>query len=357
MQGNYFGKAPFIVTPFQGAQEAGFKVISAAGTTVNGTSSASFAEAIHVAQLADIIVFAGGIDNTLEREGLDRNTISWPGNQLDLMKNLASLGKPLVVVQFGGGQVDDTKILADDNVRNVTLGDLTIDKAHAQVQAIIWAGYPGQSGGTAIFDIITGAAAPAGRLPVTQYPAEYTQRVRMTDMSLRPSRDNLGRTYRWYKTPVLEYGHGLHFTSFEFSWQRQPAAEYNIQHLIRAGHSKFLDLASLDTFEICVRNAGNITSDYVGLLFLSGNSGPGPQPLKSLVAYSRAHDIQGGSSAILTLKVTLGSIARVDKDGDLWLFPGRYRLVLDTKDGVLTHSFLLVGNSECIYRFPRDKSP
>jgi hypothetical protein len=131
MQGNYFGNAPFIVTPFQGAQEAGFKVISAAGTTVNGTSSAGFVEAIHIAKLADIVVFAGGIDNTLEREGLDRNTISWPGNQLDLVENLASLGKPLIVVQFGGGQVDDTEILANEDVRNVSISrNLTTEKVY-----------------------------------------------------------------------------------------------------------------------------------------------------------------------------------------------------------------------------------
>lgn len=38
------------------------------------------------------------------------------------------------------------------------------------VNALVWAGYPGQSGGTAIINILTGKTAPAGRLPVTQYP-------------------------------------------------------------------------------------------------------------------------------------------------------------------------------------------
>ena len=55
----------------------------------------------------------------------------------------------------------------------------------SQVNALIWGGYPGQSGGTALFDILTGKTAPAGRLPITQYPAEYADQVPMTDMTLR----------------------------------------------------------------------------------------------------------------------------------------------------------------------------
>jgi len=42
------------------------------------------------------------------------------------------------------------------------------------VNGILWAGYPGQDGGTAIINIITGKTAPAGRLPVTQYPVSKT---------------------------------------------------------------------------------------------------------------------------------------------------------------------------------------
>lgn len=117
MQGNYFGVAPFIVTPLQGAINAGFRVTSAAGTAINSTSDAGFAEAINIAKSADVVVFAGGIDNTIEREARDRLTVEWTGNQLDLIKQLTSLGKPVVILQFGGGQVDDTELLENQAVR------------------------------------------------------------------------------------------------------------------------------------------------------------------------------------------------------------------------------------------------
>jgi len=116
MQGNYFGAAPFIVTPLQGAVTAGFRVQYAHGTDVGGTSDAGFKEAINIGKSADVIIFAGGIDHTIEDEAKDRLIITWTGNQLELIKQLAALGKPMIIVQFGGGQVDDSELLANDAV-------------------------------------------------------------------------------------------------------------------------------------------------------------------------------------------------------------------------------------------------
>jgi beta-D-xylosidase 4 len=82
----------------------------------------------------------------------DRYNITWPGNQLDLITQLANLSKPLIVVQMGT-QVDSSSLVSN-----------------AGVNGLVWAGYPGQDGGTAIVNILTGKTAPAGRLPVTQYP-------------------------------------------------------------------------------------------------------------------------------------------------------------------------------------------
>jgi beta-D-xylosidase 4 len=205
--------------------------------------------------------------------------------------------------------------------------------------------------------VITGAAAPAGRLSVTQYPEDFVNEVGMTDMSLRPAPTNPGRTYKWYTgKPVLEFGHGLHFTTFDFSWQRQPSTQYNIQQLLQASNKQTLDLAPFDTFHVDVRNTGGITSDYVALLFLQSNAGPTPHPNKSLVSFARAHHVNAGSSATLDLGVTLGSVARADEEGDFWLYAGDYQLVLDIGDGVLSHSFSLTGSSARIVQWPRDLS-
>jgi xylan 1,4-beta-xylosidase len=81
------------------------------------------------AKKSDAIVFAGGIDNTIEAEGQDRTNLTWSGNQLDLIQQLSIVGKPLVVLQMGGGQVDSSSL-----------------KSNVNINSLIWGGYPGQSG-------------------------------------------------------------------------------------------------------------------------------------------------------------------------------------------------------------------
>jgi xylan 1,4-beta-xylosidase len=116
LQGNYYGVAPYLITLAQGGKNAGLEITFTNGTGISSTSTAGFAEAVQIAKAADAIVFAGGIDQSIEREAHDRSTIEWPGNQLALIGALETLHKPLIVVQFGGGQVDDTKLEANKTV-------------------------------------------------------------------------------------------------------------------------------------------------------------------------------------------------------------------------------------------------
>ncbi|KAI0778756.1 glycoside hydrolase family 3 protein [Trametes elegans] len=369
MQGNYQGVAPYLVSPLLGAQQAGFDVEYVLGTNVTTRNDTSgFPAAIAAAKAADAVIFAGGLDETVEREEVDRLNVTWPGSQLELVAELERVGKPLIVTQFGGGQLDDTAL-----------------KHSRAVNAIIWGGYPGQSGGAALFDILTGKAAPAGRLPITQYPAEYAEQVQMTDMTLRPSATNPGRTYKWYTgTPVYEFGFGLHYTTFDFAWAAPgiaanasttaanttvaavgnetnatsfagPARTYAIADLVSRGDgaASFLDLAPLDTFAVRVTNTGRATSDYVALLFVSGEFGPAPRPRKQLVAYTRVHGLAPRRSVVAELPVTLGAIARADETGAKWVYPGTYTLALDT-DGALKHTFTLTGEAAKIATWPSD---
>ena len=52
---------------------------------------------------------------------------------------------------------------------------------------LIWAGYPGQTGGFAIASIVFGQYNPDGRLPITLYPASYVNAVSMFGMRMRPT--------------------------------------------------------------------------------------------------------------------------------------------------------------------------
>ena len=112
--------------------------------------------------------------------------------------------------------------------------DLTFIRDSPQYASLIWAGYPGQSGGLAIASVIFGQYNPGGRLPITFYPATYIDQVAMTDMSMRPSSTNPGRTYKFYTgQAVYEFGYGLSYTNFSYTWYNDSrSVSYSIQSLV-----------------------------------------------------------------------------------------------------------------------------
>jgi beta-D-xylosidase 4 len=124
MQGNYHGVAPHLVSPLQGLMNAGFQVTFSMGTNTSSNDTIDFGDSIDVAKAADMIIFAGGIDETIETEALDRLDISWPANQFALIQQLASLKKRLIVLQFGGGQVDNTWLKSNPTVRTISFINL-----------------------------------------------------------------------------------------------------------------------------------------------------------------------------------------------------------------------------------------
>ncbi|SPO00072.1 related to xylan 1,4-beta-xylosidase [Cephalotrichum gorgonifer] len=323
MQGNYFGIAQGIVSPQNGFKEAGYTVVNSAGQ-------------------ADVIVFVGGIDVATEAEDKDRNDITWPSQQLNQISQLAqqSGDKPFIVVQLGT-MLDSSEILRNDGV-----------------DGLIWGGYPGQDGGKAIADIVSGVSAPAGRLPVTQYPGSYTRDVRMTDMNLLPGTGNPGRTYKWYTgTPVFEFGYGLHYTNFTVSFDADLMADlpatFNTADLVAQEVDGVLykDLLPFASIPVTVTNEGELSSDFVVLAFLKGEYGPLPYPNKSLVAFTRVHDVAPGESAKATMDINIGTVARSDEAGDLVLFPGKYKIVLDIDDRDVWE-FSIEGEQEVLDSWP-----
>lgn len=304
------------------------------------------------AEQADVIIYVGGIDNDVEAEDFDRHDLTWSGNQIDIIERLSEYGKPMVVVQMGT-MLDDSPIVNNENIT-----------------ALLWAGYPGQSGGTAIFNIIQGITAPAGRLPVTQYPAHYVGQIPMTDMTLRPNETtgSPGRTYMWYEDePIFEFGYGLHYTDFSVSFDEdsstnatanstESGASYSIQDLTNNCGERYPDLCAFSTFDVTVSNTGDVSSDYVVLGYLAGQFGPQPYPRKQLKAYARVHDVEAGSSASASLELNLGSLGRVADNGDKTLYPGDYALVIDN-DAKAVRNFTLTGEPVVLDHWPQPPPP
>lgn len=167
--------------------------------------------------------------------------------------------------------------------------DLSALKSNSKIQSILWVGYPGQSGGDAIAQVIFGKRSPAGRLPVTYYTANYVNQVSLEDMGMRPnaSNGNPGRTYRFFTgTPVYEFGTGLSYTNFTYKWISNKETHVSASQINK-------EVSKDTTFKwnsqvaashsVQVSNIGNVESDVVVLAFLvPPNPGKDGNPLKYL---------------------------------------------------------------------------
>lgn len=221
LQGNYAGSAPFLpISPLKGIQTFSvgqFSVVFEAGCFMdsNATDAANFSAAEAAATTADATVLVVGADQLRGgAEGNDRggqyfpadpkskadHSIGLPAPQDALVAAVAAAakGKPVIVVVISGESLD--------------LG--AIDA----VGAIMWSGYPSQSGGTALANAIFGLYNPSGRLPITFYKTGYAALVSEQDMGMRPNKTtgNPGRTSRFYSGREVAYPAftGLSYTNF-----------------------------------------------------------------------------------------------------------------------------------------------
>lgn len=341
MQGNYFGIAPYLHSPLYAASQLPNVNVVYGGTGGDPTTD-GWQMAYNAAAEADIVIYADGTTTADAEEGHDRDTINWTGARVDIISWIAEMGKPTILLAMGD-QLDSAPFLSNPNV-----------------SAILWGGYPGQDGGTALINTLVGQNAPAGRLPVTQYPANYVNEVEMTDMSLRPNdtTGNPGRTYKWYNNATIPFGYGLHYTNFSTSAADLPnGGSFAISDLISGcnNSTSYLDLCPFQTISVDVMNSGQLASDYVTLLFVSGEYGPSPYPIKELVGYQRLFGVQPGQSQTASINVTLGSLTRYDDMGNAVLYPGSYSLLIDQPTQT-TLNFTLTGDQQTIEQWPQPRS-
>ncbi|EST23973.1 beta-glucosidase H [Streptomyces roseochromogenus] len=159
------------------------------------------AEAVEAARNADTAVVMVATTDRVESEGFDRTDLRLPGRQDDLVRAVAAANRNTVVVVNSGSPVE---LPWREDVAAVLLG---------------W--FPGQEGGAALADVLTGAHEPGGRLPTTWgslADAPVTQ-VTPTDGEL-PYTEGVFIGYRaWEKagrTPAYPFGHGLGYTDWTY---------------------------------------------------------------------------------------------------------------------------------------------
>lgn len=196
------------------------------------------------------------------------------------------------------------------------------------------------------------------------YPADYINEVAITDMTLRPSATNPGRTYMWYPDAVYPFGYGIHYTTFKVTASIPGPTinvAFNTASLVAAcrtsGNVKYMDQCPFRSITVSVENTGNIASDYSALAFLSGSYGPTPYPIKRLAGYSRISHVGVAKTKTTTIPLTLGNLARVDDQGRRVLYPGTYKISIDTTPALASLSFSLTGPEIVLEDWPVAPAP
>ena len=346
-------KALYEITPLQGIQKrAGnsIEVVYAPGyknfpgrrwgpapTTVDPlvataidepADPALLAEAVAAAQDADVVIFFGGTNKSIETEGSDRANIDLPVGQNELVKALAAANPNLVTVLISGGPTD-------------------LRELEPVSPAIVQGWWNGTEGGTALAEVLFGDIAPSGKLPFT-FPVKledspafalgnfpnadptggdlFTERYRQ-DMAgqqggrraQRPSPESKYTEgsfvgYRWFDTknvPVMyAFGHGLSYVDFAYGPMTVSAKKKAVKV----------------TFDLT--NNGSMPADEVVQLYVRRIGSKVEWPAKELKAFDRI-SLGAGETKTVTLEIPVDDLRYWNVDTNSWtLEHGQLELLL-----------------------------
>lgn len=299
--GNYNGTPSNPVTPLAGirAKLPDAEVVYARGSSVWGSHTEGYDEALRAARDAEVIIYAGGLSQAIEgEEGQhesvpddeksmgDRVDIVLPPLQQNLLEQLHQLGKPVVLVLINGGAV-------------------SVPWANAHLPAILEAWYPGQAAGTAIADVLFGDYNPGGRLPVTVYRS-------LDDLPGFHDYDMTNRTYRYFTgEPLYPFGYGLSYTDFAY-------------RNLRLSRETLADGQAL-AVTVDVQNVGQRAGDEVAQLYLRHLNASIPAPRHSLQGFQRLA-LQPGETRRVTFTLESRQFSLVSAAGERVLEPGEVQI-------------------------------
>ncbi len=274
-------------------------------------------EAVTAAKNADVVIAVVGITSQLEGEempvtepgflGGDRTSIDLPQPEEDLVEAVASTGKPLAVVLMNGSA-------------------LAVNWIDEHANAVLEAWYPGEEGGAAVAETLSGKNNPAGRLPVTFYKG-VDQLPNFEDYGMA------NRTYRYFNgKPLYPFGYGLSYTKFSYSDLSLPTAA------IAAGQPLGAD--------VTVTNVGKAAGDEVVQLYLKFPSVKGA-PNVALRGFTRIH-LEPGANQKVHFDLKPRDLEMVTEEGNPIIAQGDYTVSIgggqpDTAAPVATGHFHIDG--------------
>lgn len=258
---------------------------------------------------ADVIVFAGGLSPSLEGEemmvnaegfkGGDKTSIDLPKVQRELLAELHKTGKPVVFVLCTGSS-------------------LGLEQDEKNYDALLNAWYGGQSGGTAVADVLAGDYNPSGKLPITFYKNLEQLDNNLSKTSKHQGLENYdmqGRTYRYMtEKPLYAFGHGLSYSKFNYGDAKLSKNTINTNENLN--------------ITIPVKNISKVDGEEVIEVYVKRNN-DASAPVKTLRAFERVF-IKAGETKTVQLTISNDSFKFYDekmddlksKTGDYTIFYG-----------------------------------
>ncbi|MFG1694983.1 glycoside hydrolase family 3 N-terminal domain-containing protein [Nonomuraea sp. NPDC049309] len=296
------------------------RIETARGTGVDDGDRSGIADAARLAAESDVaIVVLGDRSGLFGRgtsgEGCDVESLALPGAQQELADAVLATGTPTVVVLMTG--------------RSYAVPGI-IERAAAVVQAY----FPGQEGAGAIARVLSGAVNPSGRLPMSMprgiagQPYSY----------LHPKLGGAGSVTNLDPAPVLSFGHGLSYTSFEY-------AGFTADEEVAAGEPI--------RCAVTVRNTGDRAGAEVVQVYASDRIASVTRPLAQLVGYARV-ELEPGRSARVEFEVPARLLSFTGRDGRRVVEPGEVGLSIrrSVADVVEERTVRLTGS---VYAFGGDE--
>lgn len=252
---------------------------------------------------ADNVVYCTGFNSDVEGEGFDRN-FGLPSYQEQFMKRIHSLNPNLVVVVNAGGGIDFSVI--DDIAR-----------------AILMAWYPGQEGGKAIAEVLTGRLSPSGKLPISiearlednPCAANYHKNAdpKERECAHVEYREGVFTGYRGYDRngvkPRYPFGFGLSYSSFDFSnLEVSKVGDYDVE-------------VSFD-----IKNTGKLQASEVAQVYVSDETSSVPRPVKELKGFEKI-TLKPGESRRVTVSLDKEAFEYYDlNSGNFVVEPGQFTI-------------------------------
>jgi beta-glucosidase len=260
------------------------------------TSEAMIAEAVAVANRADVVVAVVGESQGMTGEASSRAEISLPGKQLDLLKALKATGKPLVVVLMNGRP-------------------LTLVWEQNNADAILETWFAGTEAGNAIADVLFGNYNPSGKLTIT-FPQHVGQ------VPLHYNMKNTGRPYNGelldkYKSryldvpnePLYPFGFGLSYTTFDYSDVKLSTKE--------------ISSADKLTVSCTVTNSGTRAGEEIVQLYVHDIAGSVTRPVKELKGFQKI-TLQPGEAREVSFTLSATDLAFYRADMTFGTEPGEF---------------------------------